>query len=201
MHAYLLVGQGIANYQPAITTLAKKLKAKIIELALTKIEEVRALTKFTALKLDQPTAIVIKNIDQATEEAQNAFLKNLEEPQEYLYYILTTNRLAAVLPTIVSRCQIIKIHNSQFTIYNENSGKFLKMTIGEKLAFCDKIKDRGEARQFVNDLINILHQQLLSQKDLLKTARNLEICIKTLNNLEANGNLALQLSNLVINFT
>jgi len=202
MHAYLLVGQGITNFQLPISNLAKKLNAKIMEFPLAKIADTRELRKITKLSFNSPTAILINNIDLATEEAVNAFLKSLEEPQENISYILTANSLAAVLPTIVSRCQVIKIANSEKRIaYSENAEKFLELTTGEKLALIDKIKDRREAQVFVQNLIEVSHFNLLnSVKNRSKTAMDLEILIKTLNNLKLNGNVGLQLANMVISF-
>jgi len=202
MHAYLLVGQGITNFQLPISNLAKKLNAKIMEFPLAKIADTRELRKITKLSFNSPTAILINNIDLATEEAVNAFLKSLEEPQENISYILTANSLAAVLPTIVSRCQVIKIANSEKRIaYSGNAEKFLELTTGEKLALIDKIKDRREAQVFVQNLIEVSHFNLLnSVKNRSKTAMNLEILIKTLNNLKLNGNVGLQLANMVISF-
>lgn len=202
MHAYLLVGQGITNFQLPISNLAKKLNAKIMEFPLAKIADTRELRKITKLSFNSPTAILINNIDLATEEAVNAFLKSLEEPQENISYILTANSLAAVLPTIVSRCQVIKIANSEKRIaYSGNAEKFLELTTGEKLALIDKIKDRGEAQVFVQNSIEVSHFNLLnSVKNRSKTAMDLEILIKTLNNLKLNGNVGLQLANMVISF-
>jgi len=199
MHAYLIVGDS-EQCTAESEKLAQKLKVKVWEFPLNKIEDTRQLGKFTALKLAEPTAIIINSIDQATEEAQNAFLKNLEEPQENLYYILTAKSAALVMPTIVSRCQVIKTNNSKLITQNQNSklDNFLKLTTGEKLALVDKIKDRGEAKDFVQDLIYYLHDILINTESREKTGKNLEISVKTLNNLEANGNVALQLANWVI---
>lgn len=199
MHAYIVIGNSTKYKVQRVQKLAQKLKVKPLEFPLVKIEDTRELNKFTALKLDKPTAIIINSIDRATEEAQNAFLKNLEEPQENLFYILTATNLAKILPTIVSRCQIIKMPNAKCQMPNENSETFIKLSVGEKLAFCDKIKDRGEAKEWVGDLVNFLHEQLLQENNPLNTAKNLEVCLASLNNLEANGNVNLQLSNLVIN--
>jgi DNA polymerase-3 subunit delta' len=41
-------------------------------------------------------------------EAANAFLKTLEEPQEQTIFILTTDRISAIPPTIRSRCQMVR---------------------------------------------------------------------------------------------
>ena len=200
MHAYLITGTNNQEVRESSLKLAKKLNAKILEFPLNKIADTRELRNVTKLTFNEPTAIIIDQIDEATEEAVNAFLKNLEEPQENISYILTASSLAAVLPTIVSRCQIIKITNSKLQILNGNAKKFLELTIGERLAFIDKIKDRGEAKIIVENLIEVLHFNLLNPaKNKLKIAMDLEILIKTLNNLKSNGNIGLQLANMAIN--
>ena len=200
MHAYLLIGQGL-RVKSQSEKLVQKLNAKVMEFPLAKIADTRELRKITKLSFNSPTVILINNIDEATEEAVNAFLKNLEEPQENISYILTAESVAAVLPTIVSRCQVIKIINKQINkSANENAEKFLELTVGQRLVMIDKIKDRGEAKEFVQNLIEVSHFNLLnSAKNKLKGASDLEILIKTLNNLKSNGNVSLQLTNLVIN--
>ena len=126
-------------------------------------------------------------------------MKNLEEPQENLYYILTANSLAAVLPTIVSRCQVIKTtYNLQPTTYNKNEN-FFQMGLGQKLAYTDKIKDRGEAENFVQELIFELHNLLRTTKENYAVlAQNLQNLSRTLVYLKANGNVNLQLTRMVI---
>lgn len=198
MHAYLLIGKN-QNLKGQIEKLAKKLNAKIMEFPLNKIADTRELRNITKLAFNTPIAIIIDSIDLATEEAVNAFLKNLEEPQKNISYILTANSLAKVLPTIVSRCQIIKIKDQRLKIKNKDAEKFLKLTTGGKFAVIDKIKDREEAKIFVQNLIEVLHFSLLnSVKNKVKTVMDLEILIKTLNNLKSNGNVGLQLANMVI---
>jgi len=191
MHAYLLVGREIPNSKSQILNLSKKLNAKLLEFPLAKIEDARALRAFTALKVTEPTAIYIDSIEAATQEAQNAFLKNLEEPQPDLYYILTSGNLASVLPTIVSRCEVIKL---QVTSYK------LQVNTKPTLKSIDKIKNRDEAKELVQNLINQLHFNLINNpKNRTQAAANLKIALETLTNLKANGNVGLQLSHLVIN--
>jgi DNA polymerase III gamma/tau subunit len=195
MHAYLFVGPTGSDFTTPVTKLAGKLKVKLMAFPLTKIEDARELKAFTSLKINEPTAIHIDSIDTASEETLNAFLKSLEEPQENLYFILTASSLSAVLPTIVSRCEVIR-----------NSPPPEKIQAVQKqlptLSTIDKIKDRGEAKELVENLISQLHHSLITGKDpLSETAENLEISVRTLNNLKANGNVNLQLTNLVINLT
>ena len=51
---------------------------------------------------------VIERVDELGDEAANRMLKTLEEPASFVHLILLTDRLAEVLPTIVSRCQLVR---------------------------------------------------------------------------------------------
>lgn len=48
---------------------------------------------------------IVRRFEDANEEAQNAFLKTLEEPPAHAILILTAQDAGLLLPTIVSRCQ------------------------------------------------------------------------------------------------
>ena len=45
--------------------------------------------------------------DSFNTEAANAFLKTLEEPPPHVYFILVTDHAERLLPTVVSRCQVV----------------------------------------------------------------------------------------------
>ncbi|HKJ30638.1 MAG TPA: DNA polymerase III subunit delta' C-terminal domain-containing protein [Balneolales bacterium] len=53
--------------------------------------------------------VIISNIEKMEKPAANAFLKLLEEPSENLMFLLTTDKVNALLPTIISRCQIVSL--------------------------------------------------------------------------------------------
>lgn len=53
--------------------------------------------------------IVITGIDTMRKESANAFLKLLEEPSDNVMFILTSSSTDQLLPTIVSRCQHIRM--------------------------------------------------------------------------------------------
>ncbi len=193
MHAYLLIGNNNEELRIKVEELAKNFGAKIMEYPLAKIEDVRNLNNFLRLSVTEPTLIYIPNIHKAGVEALNAFLKNLEEPQDNLYFVLTSPSLRKVLPTIVSRCQILKIQSTNIEIENEEEIKqFLEMNLIQKSAFFDKLKDRDKAIEFVESLIFYLHEK--------GNFDNMEILLKTLTRLKANGNVNLQLTNLSFNF-
>lgn len=199
MHSYLIVSNNQAVKTDKVLQLVKKLKLSPFEFCLEKIQDVRNLSSFTKLNFNKPTAVIVPNIDKATTEALNAFLKNLEEPQKNITYILTASSIHAVLPTISSRCQIIYINSTkgQYDIKLLNS--FVKDTASEKLSRVSEIKSREEAIDFIQDLIKSARTTLYSKKvNYKKAAKFIKSAAETLNSLKANGNVNLQLTNFVL---
>ena len=56
----------------------------------------------------QRRVFVIERADELGDEAANRLLKTLEEPARFVHLILLTDRLTEVLPTISSRCQLVR---------------------------------------------------------------------------------------------
>ena len=52
---------------------------------------------------------IIRQMEQATAEAANCLLKTLEEPPSNVILMLTASEAEALLPTIVSRCQVLNL--------------------------------------------------------------------------------------------
>ena len=75
------------------------------------IDQVRNLAYDLALSPSQGRwrICVLTDIDRATPEAANALLKTLEEPPSHAVLILTVSDASLLLPTIVSRCQVITL--------------------------------------------------------------------------------------------
>jgi hypothetical protein len=78
------------------------------------IDSIRALQKFLLLKTigDRPIRriVLVEQAQTLTKEAQNAFLKLLEEPPADTLVIIAAERPRALLPTILSRVQTIAVH-------------------------------------------------------------------------------------------
>jgi DNA polymerase III delta' subunit len=71
------------------------------------IEQIRSLIQALSLSLYHPSGVRIVLIDDAeqmTVEAQNALLKLIEEPPPQTIFLLVTERLESLLPTVRSRC-------------------------------------------------------------------------------------------------
>ncbi len=80
------------------------------------IEDIRALKHFLKLKTTGTgqtirRVIVIENADNMLHEAQNALLKQLEEPPADTLIILTAHDQTTLLPTVKSRVRTIAIKN------------------------------------------------------------------------------------------
>lgn len=52
---------------------------------------------------------ILHLVENMTVEAINSILKFLEEPGTEIYAFLTTNNEISILPTIISRCQVLKV--------------------------------------------------------------------------------------------
>lgn len=188
MHAFLII-----NNQPSITKqltaeISKQQKiTRVIPFPVQTIDDARLLKKVTKLSFNEKSAIVINDIDNAGDEAINALLKELEEPSKNLSFILTARNINNVLPTITSRCEIIQVASSKYHVASSRAKEFLEQNLNKKFEIIGKIKEREEAIKFVEDLI------YSDEKILVK-----ENYLKTLKNLKLNGNVSLQLANLVV---
>ncbi|HEY5668254.1 MAG TPA: hypothetical protein VIR03_03755 [Candidatus Saccharimonadales bacterium] len=129
VHAVMLVGlNGVGKTQLARTVLSAALSLEDDKLAqhpyfkiigpddkrTVSIDTIRELQRFLQLKTigDQPyrRAIILEHAECLTAEAQNAYLKMLEEPPADTLMVLTVDNPRALLPTILSRLQSISVY-------------------------------------------------------------------------------------------
>ena len=59
---------------------------------------------------------IIDHAELMTPQAQNALLKTIEEPPEYAVFMLLTENAQVMLPTINSRCVMLKLRNIKDTL-------------------------------------------------------------------------------------
>lgn len=105
--------------------------------------------------------VVMEDASQLTQEAQNALLKTLEEPPESAILILAAPSDAKLLPTILSRCQIVRVQGIGYRVqkedFTEDIEKLLKSGIEERFEYVEKLKDREE---FLHALVYYFHKNL-----------------------------------------
>lgn len=64
------------------------------------------------------TVVILTNIELMNPLVSNSFLKVLEEPPDRVLFILTTDNMNSLMPTVLSRCQILKcsaLHEDEVT--------------------------------------------------------------------------------------
>ncbi|KGK90625.1 DNA polymerase III subunit delta' [Clostridium sp. HMP27] len=97
--------------------------------------------------------IIIYEADKITNQAQNAFLKTIEEPPSGVYIMLLCEHLDSLLDTIRSRCQAYKLHH----LTCEEMERFIigrysnlnKEEVHSMMAFSDCIP--GRAEKYIED--------------------------------------------------
>jgi len=74
-----------------------------------KIDQIREIRKEIELKpfRSKKKVYIINRAEKMTLEASNCLLKTIEEPPYYAIIILICSKIDPILPTIVSRCQIV----------------------------------------------------------------------------------------------
>lgn len=73
------------------------------------VDDIRWLYDVASRKTDKKNVIVIQSAETMTKQAQNAFLKILEEPSNNTHFILSCEDTSSLLSTLLSRVQSIHI--------------------------------------------------------------------------------------------
>ncbi|MBU2592025.1 MAG: hypothetical protein ABH867_00470 [Patescibacteria group bacterium] len=148
------------------------------------IEEVRRVKTFLSKKSWQEKLklVIVEEAQTMTLEAQNAFLKTLEEPPKNSEIILISNNRDSLLPTVVSRCRIIEIiakAGPRLSGYWKNWQAIVKMPLDQKLSGFS-FKDQTELEQWLKGFIFCLQRRLVkSQKPKTEIARWLRLLISS----------------------
>lgn len=135
------------------------------------IETVKLIQKKLYFKPIKSTnkLIVIEDAQLLTPEAQNALLKVLEEPPANTFIILGSESKEMLLPTILSRCQIIELVEEHKKISEKTMDElqvFIQnlptSSIGEKLKLAEQLaKNKDKAIDWLENLILIIREKLL----------------------------------------
>lgn len=216
--AYLIAGGKDTSREEKLTEIYRKEKPQgkiendpdlhLLESETSiKIEEVRELTRLLSLKPygTPPKIGLIKEAQKLTFEAQGALLKILEEPPGETVFILTTIEESALLPTIVSRCQLVYLPPEAQVSFTEGemaetkklTQRILENGVGERLKITEAYTTREEATFFCQKQLVYWHEQLTTNPTA-QTARILREIQKTLRYLSANVNVRLAIENLLL---
>jgi len=163
------------------------------------IEAIRLAIAYSQLppSIGQEKVIFIKDGARMTHEAQNAFLKTLEEPSPYLKIIIATTDPGQILPTIHSRCLVL-YGSSSPVISNHEVAKVIvdgltNATISQKIIMAGLYGgNKIQALDTVKQLIRYYRQLLLTSKTK-NHIDNINLLLKLHHRLEKNANPSLTL--------
>ena len=166
-------------------------------------EQVRDLISDVSKKQLDDLFIMIRPADKLSDVAANAFLKNLEEPQDKVHYLLVTDSPSKLLPTILSRAQLYfwRERISDDILCDEKDKALAKKLItakGSDLVFlADEITakkngTRADALKIVGLAIEMLYKSyFITEKDVF--IKKLPLFLRLYDNLEQNGHIKLHL--------
>ena len=153
-----------------------------------KIENIRQINNFLQnLPYNhQNKFVLIKNIENLEIVAQNALLKNLEEPGNNNYFVLTTNNLSKILPTIISRCHLINQKNIDTNklifpkLLNETEIKDIKSA----LQISSTIEKNNIKETLLNELTHLQQELIKNQSE--KLSNKIKTLLKSLDYIDSN---------------
>ena len=135
-----------------------------------------------------------------TLESQHALLKTLEEPPADTLIMLITPQTEGLLPTIVSRCQIVRLDSA--TTHEKSASRVLQAVLSsrskkEVFELAEQIgSSREEAIAFVQQYLKTMQQQLEKQPSA-KVLAHIKHVIQALRQLNNNCNVTLVIESML----
>ena len=197
-HAYLVFEDF------SVEKISSLLKISVADLLILeepiKINHIRELIHWLSLKPHSSLKrlVIISGAENLNLESANALLKILEEPPASSIIILKARRKEKILPTILSRCQIIKPKNSNAPeiIDNYLSPKDLgQKSVLDRFKYFKEIFESGGLPLVLNLWEKDFQERLKNGENVLMTLKQISR-IRSL--LSSNVSLKLLLENLLL---
>lgn len=147
--------------------------------------------------------LVLLAINGITTEAQNALLKILEEPPLNTIIIMAVESTELILPTVLSRCEIIELKEKKEINEKENLillESIKKAGIGERLKIAEKLsKDKENILFILDELIQMLRKNLINDpnEENIKKIKAFQKTYTIIKSTNVNQRLAIE--NLLLN--
>ncbi|MCQ3944153.1 MAG: hypothetical protein DPW11_00010 [bacterium] len=169
------------------------------------IAEIKSLVLDLALTSASPRLVWVEDAQALTPDASNALLKILEEPPDNTTLYLTCPSAGSLLPTLRSRCQVIKLNNfnlSPLTSYLPALKPLFVLSPGDRLQrLADFPSDKGELLSYLSDLAREISGTIKKTKSPagLKLLSSLaRLTLSTHQDLKSNINQNLALSHFLL---
>lgn len=136
------------------------------EISVEKIREISSFLNQTSA-ISKNKVIIIDGADELNRSSSNALLKILEEPHNNNFLILISHSISKLLPTIRSRCQIIKINDLGFDDFSKIVKKEMSQISNEQIKILSEICDNSPAKaiNYGEELIWLYESFLSSLKN------------------------------------
>lgn len=133
------------------------------------VEDTKKVREFLSMKPYQARGrgVLILNAQNLTIDAQNSLLKTLEEPPIHSLIVLLSDSEHSLLPTIISRCRLIRVDGEGNADIDEKNLKILGslegMDIAKRFEIIEKIEDK---ESFLRQLIIFYRKQLKEREKI-----------------------------------
>ncbi len=209
-HALLFYGQEKLGKKGLAIKLGEQLvglnnHADFILTEAPSISEIRELIQKLSFKpyLAEYKVAIVDKVHLMTKEAQNCFLKFLEEPTEKTILILITEYPATLLSTILSRVQKIRFYsNKELEVKDpediiSNLKKLRELDLAYRFQYAKKITDKDSnenIREILNVWLRYFRKEMLANynskaKEIIKEIQLTQLLLSTTN---VNSKLALE---------
>ncbi len=113
------------------------------------VEQIRDVNEFLSYKpyYGKYKTVIVDNAERMTRDAQDCFLKNLEEPKGSTLIMFLSSKPDTLLPTITSRCQAIMLVDNKITQVPALSHPVLNVLaydLAEKFKFAKAVDLEGD---------------------------------------------------------
>lgn len=125
---------------------------------------------------------IIENADKLNPSSSNSILKFLEEPNEGIIAILIVNNIYQLMPTIISRCQIISLNKKDSLSLNEilKSYNIEDVELKEKIKNCiDFIRYFEKYKLEALTKLNTMYLKYFKEKENMKLGLEIFILFYT----------------------
>jgi DNA polymerase-3 subunit delta' len=135
------------------------------------VDKIRKIANFInhSGAISESKFIIIDAADELNKSSSNALLKILEEPLANNFLLLISHNLNKILPTIKSRCSLVRIGNLSFEDFKKSLSQKLanKLPGEQELEFLSLISQNSPATaiNFISDASDIYQQLLASILD------------------------------------
>jgi len=179
--SYLIEGNGENVLQKLIPHFENKHNIKTVgnpdflvrNVATFAIEDAREIKELASRRgSTEEKRIFIIQAGAFTREASNALLKTLEEPGDHTHFFLITPSLNRILPTIVSRCQVVHDYSPIIASSLILPEKFLSFSPVKRLAYIKEVMGKidkeeitkSDIHSFIEELIRYQYEQVKNAK-------------------------------------